>query len=258
MVIPGRLLDIIAKLEALKTLSLMKCWFLATDLERILSHATELIVRGVHSIDIAGLTQHGMERFVRAGTLRVLHADHPILGSKIIRECGSFPVLEEVDLRLGEDPRKLSEILRVLLEQTPSLRILRILQGAPPATSSFLDIKPNLPCLSVLACPAWMLSLMGHIHTVSALELEPPLLDPSADLLAFAAASDLFTHLKELRIDLRLLQNAASLPALAPRIVALVIKVLHVRSAPDDVSASHDTWRPAETAPTGRYTYYCN
>jgi hypothetical protein len=243
MVIPGGLLDMIAKLEALRTLSLMKCWFLATDRERILSHATELIVRGVHTIDIGGMTQHGMERFVRAGTLRVLHADHPILGSKIIRECGPFPVLDEVDLRLGEDPRELSEILRLLLKQTPSLMILRILQGAP-ATSSFLDIKPNLPCLSVLACPAWMLSLMGHIHSVSALELEPPLLDPSADLLACAAASELFTHLKELRIDLRLLQNAASLPALAPRIATLVIKVLRIRNAFDDVSASHYTWRP--------------
>jgi hypothetical protein len=235
--VPGRVLDIIAQMKTLRTLSLMGCSFLEADRERIRSYATELIVFDRHGYIFEGwgMTEDGMEGFVRAGTLRLLRVNHPTLGGMIIRRCGPFPKLEEVELRLGKDPLELSETLRVLLEETPTLKILRLIncELAPP---SFLDIKANLPCLSVVACPAWMLSLMGPLHAISTLDIGPPLLDTSADLLECLFARDSFAQLRELSLDSRLLTLAGSALKSARRIAILAIKVVGNQPAFDDVS----------------------
>jgi hypothetical protein len=234
--VPGRVLDIIAQMKTLRTLSFMECSFLEADRERIRSYATELIVFKCHGYPFEGwtMTEDGMEGPVRAGTLRLLRVTHPTLGGTIIPRRGTFPKLEEVEIHLGKYPL-LSETLRGLLEEIPTLKILRLIfyEPAPP---SFLDIKANLPRLSVVACPAWMLSLMGPLHAISTLDIGPPLLDTSADLLERLAAKNLFAQLKELSLDSRLLPLAGSALKSARRIAILAIKVVGDRPAFDDVS----------------------
>jgi hypothetical protein len=234
--VPGRVLNIIAQMKTLRTLSFMECSFLEADRERIRSYATELIVFKCHGYPFEGwaMTEDGMEGPVRAGTLRLLRVTHPTLGGTIIPRCGTFPKLEEVEIHLGKDPLLIGT-LRGLLEEIPTLKILRLIncELAPP---SLLDIKANLPRLSVVACPAWMLSLMGPLHAISILDIGPPLLDTSADLLECLAARDLFAQLKELSLDSRLLPLAGSALKSARRIVVLAIKVVVNQPAFDDVS----------------------
>jgi hypothetical protein len=248
MLVPGQLLDIIANMETLQRLTLELCCFLVTDRERMRSHATEFRImnNGVPGRDMSGISERltltGLKGLVHARTLRMLELrvwDGPAVGNRIFRECGPFPVLEEVVLSLfaNGDPFELSETLSVLLERTPSLKILRVLTDPrQPVPSRLPRIHANLPRLSVIEGPAWMLPLVCagravstlHLHPPlldlsGPLQLNPPLLDLSVELLVCAAAKDLFARLKELRIDDRFLDPAGSVLRLSHCIVTLVI-----------------------------------
>jgi hypothetical protein len=263
MLVTGQLLDIIANMETLQRLTLELCCFMVADREHMRSHATELRIKtsGFPEGDWNGirerLTLTGLKGLVHARTLRMLCIwDAPALGKGILRECGPFPVLEEVVLGLSAngDPLQLSETLSVLLERTPSLKILRVLENQMQRGPSRLPrIYANLPRLSVIESHAWMLPLVCAARAVSTLHLHPPLLDLSGppslaqlnqplldlsvELLACSAAKDLFARLKELRIDDRFLNPAGSVLRLSHCIVTLVID-MKIRGSVelDDVS----------------------
>jgi hypothetical protein len=159
MTVPSQLVDIIAHMETLRSLSVMECYFLEADQVRLCSHATDLsIMTGGRNDSANGPpTQVGLEKLVHARTLRKLRVcDQFNFANKIIRERGPFPVLEEVALELRaytENSLELSEALSVLLEQTPSLKIIRV-QSRWGVPSRLPTIHANLPRLSVLQIPS--------------------------------------------------------------------------------------------------------
>jgi hypothetical protein len=244
MTVTSQLVDIIAHMNTLRSLLVKQCHFLEADQDRLCSHATELMITTGGWNDIANSppTRVGLKKLVCARILRKLRVcDRSNLANQILRERGPFPVLEEAAVEFNAhtvNSLELSEALSVLLEQTPSLSIIRVLSSRQ-VPSRLPTIHANLPRLSVLQIPSWMLSLVGALHTVSTLHLYSPDLDIALELRACATARDLFVNLKRLRIDAKFLDRAGSILSLSRRVVTLEVEFDFgdwVTATMDDVS----------------------